>query len=469
MLFVGALGSSACHHSHPASDARPAEDVPDGGAELSHPAPDARPAEDVPDGGAELPAQFPEDEALSLPDAGLDSGGTPVQGTVLAMAWGRGAPGRTVVVAGQRTVTDSRGGFSFEYVPPTYDAMVAEPDGMQISVYYGLTRRDPILSHISTYTTALDEPPHTATVSGTLSGDFPFPVDSYHLAAIYYFADRGAVTWHLGQPFRSAGPDYGPVQVKWVGDSKVAGTLAALGQIGTEERHWTNAYLASASLPLAEGDLVTQDLVLSAVPTGRIAGTIQMYQGNGVEAVLLSYHIPGKSGRISLDQCATTGRFDCELPDLSALGGDYCASIVDVFGYAQATRCGGAIGMTDFSIQVVAPPQFKSPVTGTPTSKGSRLTWGGVQNAVFLLEIGPDFPTPNAPIVRAYTSATQLRWPDLQAMGIAFLGGSTYTCQVSALLPYASIDDLASSHGPAAMGVDRQQLDSNTIELPLVN
>jgi hypothetical protein len=373
-----------------------------------------------------------------------------------------------VVIAGQQTVTDGNGGFAFAEVPNTYDAIVAEPYGTQISVYYGLTRRDPILSHTATYTSALDDPPHTATVSGTLSGDFPFPVDAYHLATVYFFADRGTSTWSLGQPFESAGPGYGPVDVGWVGESSVAGILVSIGQIWTEQRHWTSAYLASGALALTDGGLASEDLSLSTVPTGRIAGSVQMYAGNGVEGILFSYHIPGTMGSISLDECTTSGNYDCELPDLGPLGGSYCATIQDVFGYAQATRCDAGIGMTDFSIQVQAPPQFKTPVTGTPTAGDSKLTWAGVTNAVYLFDAGPDFATPAAPHVQAYTSASQLRWPDLEAVGVSFPSGSTYTCQVSALVPYTSIDDLESSQGLAATGIDRQQISSTTIALPLV-
>jgi hypothetical protein len=56
----------------------------------------------------------------------------------------------------------------------------------------------------------------------------------------------------------------------------------------------TNAYLATGPLILADGDLASQDLSLFSVATGRIAGSIQMCQGNGVEGVLLSYQIAGQ-------------------------------------------------------------------------------------------------------------------------------------------------------------------------------
>jgi len=44
----------------------------------------------------------------------------------------------------------------------------------------------------------------------------------------------------------------------------------------------------------------------------------------------------------------------------------------------------------------------------------------------------------------------------------------TYTCQVSGLSPYASMDDLASSRGPFNDEMDRQWLESAKIHLSLV-
>jgi hypothetical protein len=245
--------------------------------------------------------------------------------------------------------------------------------------------------------------------------------------------------------------------------------LIALGQIGTEQQHWTTAFLASTSFSIADGAKATRDMSMSSVPIGKIAGSVQMYSGNAVEAVLFSYHVPSKQGGIDIDQCSTTGKFNCDLPDLSGLGGDYCFSIQDAFGDVSATRCGGQIGMTDFSMQVPAPPQFKSLVTGTPISKTEKLSWTGLSHAVYMLDVGPDFAGRNTPHVQAYTSDTQLGWPDLSSLGVSFPSGSTYNCRVSALVPYSSIDDFASSRGRTATGADRQQLDSQTSKLPLVN
>ena len=217
-------------------------------------------------------------------DEAVDGGGAAVMGIVLSIGWGRGTPGRTVSIAGQIATTDASGRFYFDDVPDIYDAIVAEPDGSQVSIYYGLTRRDPVLSHAASYTSALDDPPHVATLSGLLSGSFPFPVGTYHFATIFFLTERSNTTWYLGQPFQSSGPGYGPLPVRWAGDPSVSGNLIALGQIGTEQQHWTTAFLASTSFSIADGAKATRDMSMSSVPIGKIAGSVQMYSGNAVEA-----------------------------------------------------------------------------------------------------------------------------------------------------------------------------------------
>ncbi len=103
-----------------------------------------------------------------------------------------------------------------------------------------------------------------------------------------------------------------------------------------------------------------------------------------------------------------------------------------------------------------------------PITKDSKLSWTGISNEVYMLDLSPDNPTVASPHIQVYTSATQLLWPDLGAIGVAFPAGVTYTCQVSGLAPYSSIDDLASSRGLFNDDMDRQWLDSDKIDLSLL-
>jgi len=489
LVVALALGGAACDHGLQTSPKRDAaspglEVSLDVGAGLSLDSegdlgPD-RAIEFSPDGGIDASSLDGAMECSSVdggtelvPDGGYfksDSidGGGPVRGTVLGTGSGYSFPGRQVVIGAQSTVTDVDGGFSFEQVPGTYDVIVVEPGGWNVSVYYGLTRRDPILSHSGGGGSSLDSPAQSVSITGTLTADFSLPVDSAHLVTVYYLADHGHGAVQVGAGLVSAGPGYGPLWVGWNGDTSITGTLVAIGQYRAAGTPWTKGYLASKPLSLASGDAPTQDLALAEVSIGKIGGTIQMFSGNPLQGVDFTYRLPGMMGGIELGQCSTSGTYSCGLPDLTALGGDYCVSIVDLFGVAQAKKCGGRIGMSDLSIQVHSPPQFLKPADGSPITKDSKLSWTSISNGVFMLGMSPDKPTASSPYIQVYTSATQLIWPDLHAIGVAFPADVTYTCQVSGLLPYTSMDDLASSRGPFNTELDGQWLDSAKIHLSLL-
>jgi hypothetical protein len=51
----------------------------------------------------------------------------------------------TVCIDDQRTGTDAQGGFTFTDVAPLYDVGIVDPDGSNVTIYRGLTRRDPLL------------------------------------------------------------------------------------------------------------------------------------------------------------------------------------------------------------------------------------------------------------------------------------------------------------------------------------
>jgi hypothetical protein len=70
-----------------------------------------------------------------------------VTGTVLDLGSYAPLAGRTVAIGGRKTITDAKGTFVFDGVPPVYDATIAEPGGITATRYLGLSRRDPILAH----------------------------------------------------------------------------------------------------------------------------------------------------------------------------------------------------------------------------------------------------------------------------------------------------------------------------------
>ena len=60
-------------------------------------------------------------------------------------------PGQIVAVGGRRTTSDGEGRFSLADVPATYDLIVAKPDGDLVTIYQGISRRDPRVVHTALY------------------------------------------------------------------------------------------------------------------------------------------------------------------------------------------------------------------------------------------------------------------------------------------------------------------------------
>lgn len=190
---------------------------------------------------------------------------------------------------------------------------------------------------------------------------------------------------------------------------------------------------------------------------------------NGGPITIISASYDG-GGQIELGTCTSKGAFDCEVPDLSVLGGHYCVRTQDSHDQAEATKCGAQIGMKDFRIEIQAPPRIVEPKDKASMTKESRVSWTGVKNSIYLLRAKPDPSDRNARhYVDAYTSGTHLRWPNLEAMGVRFPVGMKYEWQVSSLRPYASMDELASAREAfAKRGTDFQQATSDRIEVNLV-
>src|SRR5207237_3740319 len=86
--------------------------------------------------------------------------------------------GRTVLMGDLAAVTASDGSFAFENVPVRYDLAVVEPKRDIVTLYRGLTRRDPTLVH-GAAPEKLDEyrAAHSAKLFGsfTIDGKSPVP------------------------------------------------------------------------------------------------------------------------------------------------------------------------------------------------------------------------------------------------------------------------------------------------------
>jgi hypothetical protein len=372
---------------------------------------------------------------------------------------GHGARGLRVTIGAQSVLTNPEGRFVFHHVPSTYDLTLADRDGRHVTVYAALTRRDPVVKHAASGTFYGTEPPYHATISGWFQADqelnLPYGVATAQWLSPSYYKEH----W-MAYPVPSQGCAY-KIDMRWDGGPVLTGKLFALVGSGTSAPPWEKAYLATMPLTLLDGDAVNADLRLSPLPTGRIAGAVQIHKESPhPEHLQWTYAVPGSVRGLDLEVCLTDGAYRCELPDLSRLGGEYCLAIVPRNQEPRASRCGGAIGMEDFSIPPAPPPPQLIPRAAT-SAKGDLLAWTGPGRPLYRLTLGNCMLEACAVV---YLAKTSFSWSAFQALAVPFRGDTIADVSVSALYPYATMDELATK-GSLGEQASWQRVDSPVVEI----
>jgi hypothetical protein len=255
--------------------------------------------------------------------ASAESGdaGTTVVGAVVDFTTTRPFSGRSVVIAGQRTTTDDHGKFTVSNVGATYDAIVADPDGSAISMYRGLTRRDPLLPHFGTSAML-----HTAAVSGILSGGGNYPLTGSDAVEVHFFSDEADGQTLLGGqlPVGMGGPNFGPLPLSWSGGDSLNGRVVAIGTFygsdaGSLSEGGPSSYLFTQPLTVSSGQTAVVALALSPVTqSGHVAGKIEVPAGSRILEKQLFYRFPTIHSTLTVPgQSAPPSAIDSVVPDLT--------------------------------------------------------------------------------------------------------------------------------------------------------
>ena len=364
---------------------------------------------------------------------------------------GDDARGLAVSIGEQRVLTDGDGGFVLHKVPTTYDLNIADPDRRRVTAYYGLTRRDPILSHTAHDTSKVRARCYQASVSGRLQWDANTAEDLVAKPAVYFLSEAAFAKVESADLLpHHGGSACGPLRLDWLGNSATSGTILALSQ------GRTNSYLATASVTLANGEARQQDLRLAPIPMGRIAGSLgtrTFYP----EHVRAGYALPDSAERIDLGECkvSKSGAFECYVPDLSALGGEYCVS--QPLGTARflANRCGAKLGTKDLLVEP-APWEVRASYSGPPhpqslsssdreTLAGDMVSWTATGSRVYQLDIG-NCSAGTCAVV--YLARTAFSWSEVRALDLKYHPLVVKNIVVSAIHPYKATDQLAAGDDP---------------------
>jgi len=123
--------------------------------------------------------------------------------------------------------------------------------------------------------------------------------------------------------------------------------------------------------------------------------------------------------------------------------------------------------MKNFSSPAQPPaPQIKLDDNGHSDGMATWTAARGLDARVYELNLDYGVKGLN---VRVYTSARSFTWSQVEALGVDFRRDDPRLrgIKVTALLPYASMDDLVSGHGPMAMGTSWRRVESDEVILPL--
>ena len=387
-------------------------------------------------GGAGIP---------SSADAGVAGGAQDVSGIVVSLATGRPLESRTVVVGGRRAITDGNGAFTLPGVAAVYDAVVVDPDGTVISVYRGLQRRDPLLTHAGAPT-----PAHAGSVDGDLSGGNNYPLAPTDLVTVQFVAPQANQFSPLGGLLSTAqlGPEYGPIPLQWAGPDTLTGDLSAFATFAAADGG-ASSWFVHQALTVGDGQTAVADLVLAQVTqVVHVSGTMQPgSQDYGVSKEAF-YRLPIPNSRIDVP-IAQGATFDDDVPDLGDAGAELCVGAVGTAAAVLTEQCGITPGQTPFALTLQAIPAVSSPADGAMVTKDTPLSWAGVDRGVYLLQFAPLAESAVTPRIDVFTAGTSAIWPDLTVAGVAFPSETNYEWTVGAFGPFASIDDAL---GPQGIG-----------------
>ena len=402
--------------------------------------------------------------AAGPPPAGASG---PVTGTVVAMSGGRAqpVPGQTVRTGSHTAVTDADGRFTLSDVPARYDLTIVNRGHSVVTIYQGLTRRDPIVVH------AVNMPGggrHHALIEGKLIGGGPYRSMHVRFSSALASADIILGRFGGGGP---RGPDYGPISIDWNGPDALHGEMLAL-QLGHDPQTPDGGpawFGRDGDVWLRDHDVLEVDLKLTQLPQVRLPKVAVAMAGDYPLPPAHSHYRSPTGDRLFHGPDFVPWR-DSYGPDLGPQGIEYCVEAFIQNPYLRSTDfiCQPPRGK-DVGLDLRAAPAFRAPASETSAAVGLQLAWSAVPGGVYLLTLGPRKAGGDAPRIQIITPATSAAWPDLDDLGVAFpKPPASYTATVSAEGPFASADDVAGPRGLCAVAPgERWSATSQDLSLPV--
>jgi hypothetical protein len=359
-----------------------------------------------------------------------------VEGRVIGVH-GQPLVGATVAIADLAPqTTDADGRFLVVGVEPPYRAIVRHPTEPYAIVYLGLTLAAPTLVHPG----GVPLPDREATVTGTVSATtFPEP---HGYKTLVTFGSPEVQASRTVDPFGGGFQFPGPV-LRWWGPRVTVGALHAL-QWQFDTNGLPVGYSGHGQRPLtldaSEPDNPGQDMALLAVSPASLSGAVVVPPGHTLYERRLATVFPEGGHLVLATESAPAADFDYVTPVIdgatmavAALG--YRSSAVE---YSYAVRAELPPHATGVSVHLPHVPLLMWPADAAvwidfETSFGWEAPSAGV--AAFVIA-----GDPSAVVLTGATSAVL---PDLDAVGLPWTPGATYSWQVLGLAGFATVDETA--------------------------
>jgi hypothetical protein len=387
-----------------------------------------------------------------------------LRGVLLDFATKRPLVGRRLAVGQKHTTSDEEGLFQLDGVSGSYDLVISEANGSVVSVYQGLTRRDPVvLQRPNAFGVEGDR---SSWVRGTLSRPGHEPLTEADPASVQFFSPLGDARIVLG----GQAPPFGPVYellVQWYGAADLKGTVFARGTlVGTSGD--AEPFFAMQQLELQSGETATLDLELSSVERRKVAGSVSAPADAALTRIEEYYRLPLPNAVLAVNDASTsTSAFEHEVEDLRATGGTLCvAALGSGKGSLRTERCGIELGATDVSLKLQAPPALSEPAPGDPLDSESQFSWTAFDGGIHRLALETSVPTAGSPNIYVYTAATSVTWSSLAELGAPARPSTHYTCTITGFGPFSSVDDAAALAGLGAhVPTEQRNSESAPVEL----
>ncbi len=389
----------------------------------------------------------------ATPDADFDAPPGPgnVAGRVVGPV-GNGLADVPVIVAGQRTQTDSMGRFTASVAGP-YELVVAyaAANGNRAVVIEGLTRSDPVV-----VVAAKGAPSGTVMMTGTLQGSYVSPQPSNMSTGVDAFSSDLSVLLQEQTPTGS--PFHWPLA--WGGPSQGTLDIVALQYASDGGVATSFSGFASVKQAVSDGQSLSIPLPLAPVTLSTLSGTATPANGFTIGTFSLAVH--GSADPYSADRLDFSSQeviskspvsFSLPVPDLGPEFGitlfvDTTNSSSQATSSAYVANATSPVDVKLLPASVITSPlpsgMLGSPSQATGITMSTPFSWTSVPNATYRVSFTPSGAA--VATLDIYTNSTSITLPDLSAVAMPWMSGATYDWRVDTFSP-CTVDDAATFLG----------------------